>query len=159
MESRLDQMQQQQIDAFEHLDQQRQLESVDTKACFKLILDRLNVNTAAAAAERNSSARRSADLEEPILDEIQINLQQSNQPKSAATTPPNNSLTDEQFYSTLSIENKNKNIENKNKYNRRQSTDLANPDYIVNPTPITTTRQRPPVDFSLTKITVYNVVK
>ena len=132
MESRLDQMQQQQTDAFEHLDQQRQLKSVDTKACFKLILDRLNVNTA-AAAERNSSARRSADLEEPILDEIQINLQQSNQPKSAATTPPSNSLTDEQFYSTLHIENKN--IENKNKYNRRQSTDLANPEYIVNPTP------------------------
>ena len=36
---------------------------------------------------------------------------------------------------------------------------MANPEYIVNPTTITTTRQRPPVDFALTKITVYNVVK
>ena len=42
MESRLDQMQQQQIDAFEQLEQQRQIESENTKAYMKLILDRLN---------------------------------------------------------------------------------------------------------------------
>ena len=42
MESRLDQMQQQKIDAFEQLEQQRQIESEITKAYVKLILDRLN---------------------------------------------------------------------------------------------------------------------
>ena len=36
---------------------------------------------------------------------------------------------------------------------------MTNPEYIVNSIAITTTRQSPPVDFALTKITVYNVVK
>ena len=110
MESRLDQMQQQQIDAFDHLEQQRQIESENTKAYLKLILDRLNTQIT-LPTERTSLDRRSADLEQPVLDETSINLQQtetqSNQPKSAST-PPNNSLTDEQFYSTLYIDNKNK---------------------------------------------------
>ena len=164
MRSNFEQMQQIQLERFEYLDQkdeQRQLESAESKELMKLILERLNTQVT-LPTERTSLDRRSADLEQPILDETSINLQQtetqSNQPKSAST-PPTNSLTDEQFYSTLYIDNKNKNIDNKNKNNRRQSTDMTNPDYIVNKKEITTTRQRPPVDFSLTKITVYNVVK
>ena len=90
MESRLDQMQQQQIDAFKQLEQQRQIESENTKAYMKLILDRLNTQIT-LTTERSTLDRRSANLEQPILDEISINLQQtetqSNQPKSASTPP------------------------------------------------------------------------
>ena len=157
MRTNFEHMQQIQLERFEYVDQkdeQRQLESAESKELMKLILERLNTQIT-LPTERTILDRRSADLEQPLLDEPSINLQQtetkSNLPKSVAT-PPKNSLTDEEFYSTLYIDNKNKN-------NKRQSTDMTNPDYIVNKKEITTTRQRPPVDFSLTKITVYKVVK
>ena len=43
VESRLDRMQKQQIDAFEHLEQQRRLERKQNQSMFKLLLDKLNI--------------------------------------------------------------------------------------------------------------------
>ena len=43
IESRLDQMQKQQIDAFEYLEQQRRLECKQNQSMFKLLLDKLNI--------------------------------------------------------------------------------------------------------------------
>ena len=83
-------LKQTQSDQFQYLDQQRQLESKNTRAFMKLILDRLDTQFT-SSTERTSLDRRSADLEKPILDETSINLQQtetqSNQPKSASTPP------------------------------------------------------------------------
>ena len=88
--SELIELKQLQLDQFEYLDQQRQIENAETKANMKLILERLNP-LITSTTERTSLDRRSADLEQPILDEISINLQQtetkSNQPKSVATPP------------------------------------------------------------------------